>query len=189
MRFLSIFISTIFIFLNIGKILSSKKTSIFLFDIDNTICDTWKTIPKVKYRGLSYIISERDRVANLDIFLNMKKKIFDINQDSNNIIFLLSARNLYLLDTTYYYFKSFGLIKRIDQCLLVRSPADKIYLLKLICKITKKKIIFYDDFSYNHENGKVLFYDNLINEIKKLKIEYYDSNDILQINKNKLGKK
>ena len=44
-------------------------------------------------------------------------------------------------------------------------------------------IEFYDDMSYNHENGKVLFYENEINYIKNLNLEYFGVKYLNLLNK------
>ena len=54
---------------------------------------------------------------------------------------------------------------------LVPTAEDKLPYLKKALHQTNK-ITYYDDLSYNHENGQVKFYNSLIDYIKKTPINY-----------------
>ena len=43
---------------------------------------------------------------------------------------------------------------------------------------------YYDDLSYNHENNSVIYYKEVIKEVQKMGIDYYNYNEILNINQN-----
>jgi ribosome biogenesis SPOUT family RNA methylase Rps3 len=62
----------------------------------------------------------------------------------------------------------------------VSKPGDKLFYLNSI--LQTHRVIYYDDLSYNHENGKVLFYEKMIEEIKKMDIVYYDYDFIKKLN-------
>ena len=176
MRFISLTISIVFILISFLALNIKRKKNIFIFDIDNTICDTWKSLPRTKTRDLSYIINERKRVNNLLIFPRVKELLNEKIDNNKNAVFLLSARNIYLWDKTYNYFRNNNLKISIFSIFLTPKPNDKLILLRLILFLKNKeqKINYYDDLSYNHEYGNVFYYNHIINNVRKMNLKYYD---------------
>lgn len=177
-RLISLLISITFILLTFLILLLRKVENIYIFDIDNTICDTWKSLPRKKTKDLQYIINENKRIYDLNIFAPMQKYIQDLKSDKKNIILFLSMRPIYLLFNTIKYMNKNRIRTKFSQVLLVNEIRDKIIVLKIINKLFKAKVIYYDDLSYNHEYGKILFYNDIIEEIKKIDIVYYGYDDI-----------
>ena len=65
---------------------------------------------------------------------------------------------------------SFSLAQNL---ILVPNANDKFYFINKL-RENLYCVEFYDDLSYNHENGEIKFYDDLIDKINKLGIKYYD---------------
>lgn len=154
------------VFFKISIKLTNKK--IYIFDIDNTLADTWISFT---YR----YTSEFERYSSLAVFYKMRNYILSLN---NCRVIFLSARPFKVYKITYHWLKSIGVINNVMSLILVDKPNDKIKLLKNI----KKKVIFFDDMSYNHEYGEIKYYTNEIYELYKLpNIEYIDANRINKI--------
>jgi len=168
-------IKTYFLIRLKNHILFNKK--VVIFDIDNTLANTWPSL-KLDYK------STNERLKNLNIFQN----IFDLIQNyitSDNEIVFLSARNY----TTYFvskqWLKKNGFSKFL--LILVESPKEKLFFLKCI---KNKKIIFYDDMSYGHESGKIHYYESEITQIKKLhNVEYYGYDFLLKLQNKDINEK
>jgi hypothetical protein len=145
------------------KIYFIKKPKFCIIDIDNTIADTWPTINSNKDEFLRY--------KNLTAFDKMIH-FFKTEMLNKDVYFLfLSARNpIYFYTTKKWLLKhGFNSINLI----LVPEAEDKLQIIKLIP--LNKKVIIYDDLSYNHENGEVKFYYDIINKIKTMEnVNYFD---------------
>ena len=180
-RVVHVFLSYFFIFLIVLKILFSKKNKIYVFDIDNTVCDTWKSLPRLSSKKSDYITDEKIRVSNLQIFRGMQKHIKSIYKNNDNYVMYLSLRPIFLWISTMNYLKRHNILDSLSNLVLVNQIDDKFTVINLLSKLTRAKIIFYDDLSYNHEYGKVLYYDTLIKKLEKLDIAYYGYDEILKI--------
>ena len=73
-------------------------------------------------------------------------------------------------------------IREIPLFLVPRAEDKLPYLNKALEYATR--ITYYDDLSYNHENGEVKFYSNVITELKKLRITYIGYQEINKVNRN-----
>lgn len=146
-----------------------KNKKLYIFDLDNTIANTWISYNQ-KYSN------HKSRLENLSIFIGMKTLISKIDR-CNSIIIILTAREYWYYKLTKEWIESNNM--DIDELVVVSKPSEKLLLLKQInidCE-------YYDDMSYNHENNKVKFYNNEINDIKKLSnISYYNYGEIKKIN-------
>ena len=88
-RFISLFISLNFLIINLLIHYIKRKKNIYIFDIDNTICDTWKSLPRKKTKNFRYIRNEIKRISLLKIFTKMKEFILPYNEvihDTQNVI-------------------------------------------------------------------------------------------------------
>tara|TARA_A100001015_G_C14906907_1_gene678737 strand:- start:830 stop:1189 length:360 start_codon:yes stop_codon:yes gene_type:complete len=111
----------------------------------------------------------------------MRKEIESISSDSKNTVIFLSLRQIYLLNSTYRYLYTNKIIRIIFQILLVNSIYDKIKILKIIRKVIRTNIYYYDDMSYNHEYGEVKFYNKVIKQIQEMNINYFNYEKIIKI--------
>ena len=147
------------------------RKRIVIFDIDNTIADTWPSFLE-KYKN------ERERLNNLKPFKNIVKLVLNYSEAGNEVIFL-SARDYKFYKLTKKWITN-NCIKNF-QLILVSNPYEKLILLKIF---KDKDIIFYDDLSHSHEKGFILFYDDVFNEIKKLKkIKHVGYKELLNLQK------
>lgn len=147
------------------------KEKIIIFDIDNTIADTWPSFLE-KHKN------ERERLNNLKPFKNVVKLVQNYIDTGNEVIFL-SARDYKFYKLTKKWITN-NCVKNF-QLILVSNPNEKLILLKIF---KSKDIIFYDDLSHSHEKGFALFYDDVLNEIKKLKkIKYVGYKELLNLQK------
>lgn len=148
---------------NIG----TKK--LYIFDLDNTIANTW-----ISYNQ-SYS-SHKSRLDSLSIFIGMKKFISNIDKN-NSIVIILTAREYWYYSLTKKWIESNEL--NINELIVVSKPYEKILLLKEVMINCE----YYDDMSYNHENNHIIFYENEIKAIKSFSnISYYNYDDIKKIN-------
>ena len=80
---------------------------------------------------------------------------------------------------TYRWLKKNGLSFNVFNVILVPKAKDKLWFLSLFSK--NSNVVYFDDLSYNHENGQVLYYQEVIKNVNKLKLNYYNYKDILEI--------
>ncbi len=151
--------------------LHEKK--IIIFDIDNTLANTWPSFN-------SDFNSTNDRLINLPIFINVAEIVSKYISKGHRVVFL-SARNY----TTYFITKKWlnenGFIKFF--LFIVETPSDKLRVLNFL---KKKKIIFYDDLSFGHEKGKIEYYEKEIIQIKKMQhVLYFGYDFLLKLQNNK----
>ncbi len=146
----------IFIFFLLTYILLIyKKKRLIIFDIDNTLADTWPSF-------LENYDSDKERLTNLKPFKSIVKIVLNYESEGNKIIFM-SARPYFCYKLTKNWLvrnctKDFDLI-------LVSNPFEKLKLLKLF---RDKEIIFYDDLSHSHEKGFIAYYEDVLRELSNL---------------------
>jgi hypothetical protein len=147
--------------------------SYVVIDIDNTIADTWKYLNNLTdYRSYELIPSLNGTISEIEKEYVGVPRIFL----SNRSIFTHSATYNWLLKHQMFDDKK-------DLLILTSYPEQKIYYLnKLAAK--NAMIFYYDDLSYNHENGDVKFYHHIIEEIKKINLKYFDYTHIINLNLN-----
>jgi len=153
------------------KQLTKVSSEIYIFDIDNTIANTWPSFLQ-EYETLE------DRLSSLAIFYNMRNYIIELKNNGQDILFL-TARPYSSYNLTFQWLESIGLIKDEDCLFLVSKPNEKIQLLK---SIKNKKIFFYDDMTYNHEKGEIKYYEKEIKKVNSLAhIKHFDVEKINKI--------
>ena len=72
------------------KKLNSERTEVYIFDLDNTLYDTWRYLENKDYSNL---------YLSIPIFRGMKKEIMG-KSNKNTLIFFLTARRLKFLKVT-----------------------------------------------------------------------------------------
>ena len=146
---------------------------IYIYDIDNTICNTG-------YRSNYQGFLDKDLVNNLEVFIPIKNKILNQYKYSNNIFFFSVEPIKFWLLT--FWLNRNEIKVNIFQLFFFNSPMKKIKFIEYL--VNKGYLIeFYDDMSFNHENGKVMFYESEINYLKKLKLNYYGFKYLNLLNK------
>jgi len=161
-------ISYFFFRISISKY--SKKHEAVIFDLDNTLVDTY---PLLNRMSLSEVFrNAKVHPVMVSLLKDFSKK--DIK------IYILTSRKI-----NYYYITKFFLIENCMENVpffLVSKPIEKIKFLKSATRVFHK-VTYYDDLSFNHENGEVKFYQDIINEIHKLPVSYFGYKEIIAINK------
>jgi len=153
--------------LKFNKLLKNGQ-KICIFDIDNTIADTWPSF-NLKYKNTS------SRLSNLKPFTNMLDLIKSYYHNNYTIVFI-TARDYRYYFTTKNWLKKHNIYK--SNLILVQDVEDKIYFLDKI----RSECIYYDDLSFNHENGIVKYYERCIQKVKNMKnIKYHDYKSIIEI--------
>lgn len=146
------------------KQINTRDKEIYIFDIDNTVANTWPSFLQ-EYKTLE------DRLSSLAVFYNMRNYILNIKY-SGSKVFFLTARPYSTYNLTFKWLNDMGLIETKKFLFLVSKPYDKVKMLK---QVKNKKIFFYDDMTYNHEQGEIKYYKNEIKQLKKIQnIEYFD---------------
>lgn len=170
-----IFSPIINIFFYFKFIIFFKKTnsmSYVILDIDNTIAKTWQAIHTLK------------KPSNYEALLPLNGTIKEIKLKHNNTpkIFI-SNRNITAYKATLKWLLKYNLINTNKDLLILTSyPYQKLKYIRYLASKYNKMIYYYDDLSYNHENGNVKFYSNLIKEIENMDINYFDYHHIKKIN-------
>ena len=149
----------------------NHKNELVIFDLDNTIANTF---PYLQNRNLKEVYSKvtihSGMTNKLEECLKLKKKVI-----------ILSARSFkYHSITKNWINRNLSKIQEIP-LFLVPLAEDKLPYLNKALEHTNR-ITYYDDLSYNHENGKVKFYESLITQVKQLPINYIGYNEINYIN-------
>jgi hypothetical protein len=164
-HFLSLRITS---FLLINYNILFKKNNCFLFvDIDNTIALTWQSLNEKKFK------TERERILNIKVNNKVKIKIDEICMNYKVYPIYISVRPLYTYFTTRKWLKINFFKLSSSNLILVSSPDEKYKIINKLMKYNKK-IFYFDDLSYNHENGKTLFHQDTIDKIRTLDIDYFD---------------
>jgi hypothetical protein len=172
----------------------------WVVDIDNTIADSWKKMtPQYK----NDFRSQSDKMMDLDPFPSMQSLLKDI-PPRTRLVFL-TARQYIRYFVTKRWLQKHGFWQADSVIVLVEKMRDKAPLLEAVLKNFEKKgtpqyknnfdsflslntskpmtypIIYFDDLSYNHENGEVLFYENVIKAVQKMPIRYIGYAELLKM--------
>lgn len=169
-NYLSNKVNKLYFSLKFILLINKEAEKIYVFDIDNTIANTWPSF----LQGYSTM---EERLLSLAVFYKMREYILDISSQGSKVVFL-TARPYSTYNLTFLWLNSLGLIKNKNDLFLVLKPLEKIDLLKKI----HKEVNFYDDMTYNHEKGDMKYYENEIRLLKQLShIKYYGLNEINKI--------
>lgn len=144
-----------------------KYEEILIVDLDNTLANTWPSFLKENY-------SEKQRLLNLPV---LKGTINVVKNYQKSEIFILTARPY-----RYYIPTKKWLISNLGNNLTL-IMVDKVEQKLKFLKDKSKKIIYFDDLSYNHERGEIKFYQELIDKVRSLQnVQYFDYSEIKKIN-------
>jgi FMN phosphatase YigB (HAD superfamily) len=152
------------LYLNRGKLA--------IFDIDNTLLNTWPL--------RTGHLSEYEVYLKAAPFKAVTELIKDLERNGYQILFITSRRYRYYLLTVRTLLRYFPM-QIAKGIILVENPAAKIYFLSKAAGHLTEKILYYDDLSYNHEHGQIKFYSDVIEQVKKLNIVYFDASYLNQI--------
>jgi hypothetical protein len=173
----------------------------WVVDIDNTIADSWrKMTPQYK----DAFRSQSDKMMDLAPFPSMQQ-LFQNVPPRTRVIFL-TARQYIRYFVTKRWLKKHGFEQADSVLVLVERMRDKAPLLENVLKnyfekkgtpqyqsdfdpflmlnnskSTTYPIVYFDDLSYNHENGEVLFYDDVINAVQKMPMQYVGYEELLTL--------
>jgi uncharacterized HAD superfamily protein len=139
---------------------NNRKNDIYIFDIDNTISDTWPELltssQKIAYQN----------ARPFDNVINLIERLYE----RDKVVFFLSARSYNYLDLTKKWLINNKIFR--DNVFLVDNVNEKFWYLN---KCKNFKIYYFDDLSYNHEHGEVKYYEQFIKKIEKLSnVKFYD---------------
>lgn len=156
----------------------------YIFDIDNTLCDTWPTLSTVNGSWLYRFFTEAWRISFIPCFDNMMTCARVRNRRISSEVYFLSARHWSLWPMTYIY-----LIRHVgyfspSRLALVPSASRKIQKFERFMRLKAGPLVVIDDLSFNTENGKTLYYLEVIQFLKTNadRIRYIGKETIDQIN-------
>lgn len=148
--------------------------SIYFFDIDNTIGNTYPTLMRT-------YSNERERILSVKAFPRMKVLVSALQQSKSRKVIFLTSRSYLLWNVTATWLNRNGMNADKTDVILVKSPAEKIELLQSAAQ-THRRLVYIDDLSYNHEHGEVKFYDAETAAAGKLPLRYIGYKTILRFN-------
>lgn len=155
-----------FIFFIVNNI--SKDSVIHIYDIDNTLVDTWKYLNS----------NDKHILRRLEFHPEMKKLINNLYL--NNTVLFFSVRPLKNWNDTRIWLSSNLFKFKWFHLFLFSSPRHKVdFVLRL--SSLGFKIVFTDDLSYNHENGDVKFYTEEIIRVNNSTVSYVSYDEINKI--------
>lgn len=153
------------------KSISHSSGELVVFDLDNTLADTF---PYLLNGNLKQVY------LNLPAHIGMLK-IVDEYIKLNKSVIIISAREYRHYFITKSWVKQKIKSKKRIPVFLVPNAIDKLPYLHKASKAISN-ITYYDDLSYNHENGKVMFYTDVIERVREMSIKYIGYAEIGLIN-------
>lgn len=163
-------------FLEFNKHLSSRNDVLAIFDLDNTLLNTYPFLGE---------IDKEQMYLNLPAHEGMFSVFKQCLSEGKDVV-VISARSYRYKGATYNWFNK-NLQRNDIPIFLVPSASSKLNFLKVAIR-KRAKVVYFDDLSYNHENGDVKFYDNVIEEVRKLDLVYFDFDFIKKTNIDYYGK-
>ncbi|PWH19828.1 MAG: hypothetical protein DDG59_01815 [Anaerolineae bacterium] len=150
-----------------------KQRKLNIFDIDNTLADTWPSYLQV-YQ------THRERLKALPAFPRMIELVKQKYLQNECVVFI-SVRGYRNFFVTKSWLEKYDIFHW--NLFLVRTPQEKLKLIKIACAHFQE-IELYDDMSYNHEQGEVRFYENCLREIRKVPyLKYFGYTDLIRLQK------
>lgn len=150
-------------------ILLKDNSELVIFDIDNTVANSWVTFQEGHP-------SEADRLQSIKPFANMVGLVNDYHARGIRIVFL-SARPYSSYSLTHKWLTDYNF--RFDYLFLVPKAKDKLFFLR---SLGSRRTTYYDDLSYHHEHGEIKYYSAVINSVKQMhNIKYFGYEDILRL--------
>lgn len=153
------------------KKVAISNGELIVFDLDNTLANTFPYIRNGNIKK-TYI--------NLPAHKGMVKILEECIKLNKSVI-IISAREYRHYFITKSWVKQKVKSKKQIPVFLVPKAIDKLpYLIKAGKEINH--ITYYDDLSYNHENGEVKFYRDVIEKVRQMSIKYIGYEEIISIN-------
>jgi len=147
-----------------------KKTFIAIFDIDNTLADSWPTY-------CMNFISQKERLIHIKPFPRMTQVVQDYYL-KGALVFFISARRYRDYRVTRQWLINQKIYR--GNLIIVNSPEEKLKFLRLASQYGA--VDYYDDLSYNHENGEVKFYETCIRKVCMIpSVRYFDYHQIRKL--------
>jgi FMN phosphatase YigB (HAD superfamily) len=153
-----------------------KVKRVYVFDIDNTLADTWPSYLKKH-------TSEKERLEQLPVFTSMRNFVVKCQQHSENRVVFLTHRSVLTFGITMNWLRKNKMNCTARDLVIVGSPSDKIDFIYRLS--SKYKVRYIDDLSYNHEIGEIKYYSTIIDQVKKMPIRYYSKAVIDRFNSSK----
>jgi hypothetical protein len=155
----------------IQRLQNDARPVVWLVDIDNTLADTWPTIQQ-QWAG------EQQRYRSIPPLKGMIQQV--MNRPADADVIFLTARNYIYHDATIAWLQAQGLDAGKENVILVPKGKDKLPYIR--AAVQKKKVVYYDDLSYNHENGEIKIYHDVIAAVQQLPLQYIGLAQINAIN-------
>jgi FMN phosphatase YigB (HAD superfamily) len=144
-------------------LLKRDRKKVAIFDLDNTLFNTWPL--RKKYTD------DKTVYTNVEPFPGVLNIISSKRTDGYKILFI-SARHYLYYPLTFKTIKKHLPSEIAKSLILVPTARDKVFFIERLIK--KFEVIdFYDDLSYNHEHGEVKYYQEVIDKIQSLNVAYY----------------
>lgn len=153
-----------FLLLFVVKSKINSGSSLYVFDIDNTIGNTYPTLQK-KYG------SEKERLLSIPVFPKIKSVVQQLLKSESRKVIFLTARSYKTWSVTHEWLSKNDINASLSDVIIVSAPQQKIEFLQTILP-RNKRVVFVDDMSWNHENGEVKFYENEIRILSGLPLRH-----------------
>lgn len=152
-----------------AMVFARKHKEIAIFDIDNTIADSWPSF-------LVGYDSERIRLSSIRPFSSMIELVHEYSMSGKAVLFL-TARDFHYYSLTKRWLKTYFSCE--FALILVSHPREKI---KIIGRMKSNIVHYFDDLSYAHESGQVKFYNEEIDALSKMPcVTYVGYDDLLKL--------
>lgn len=151
-----------------------EDKSLYIFDIDNTIGNTYPTLNQK-------FATDKERILSVAPFERMKNLVVALQQSKSRKVLFMTSRSYLQWILTCDWLIQNHIPASLFDVIIVNSPAEKIRLISSICP-RQKKITYIDDHSWNHENGQVKFYEPDKLAAENLPIRYIGYKTILRFN-------
>jgi hypothetical protein len=167
-RFLMYFIHLIL--LESLKMKYRKNMTVKIFDIDNTLANTYPTI----------CANGQIPFSTLSVFPKVLEMVKKNCADTNTLVLFFTVRPIRYWLITYWWLNRQTINTSLFNLFICQYPMQKV---DLIDRLKKRwsKITLVDDLSYNHEQGEVRFYSSVIDEIKAREINYIGYSELREL--------
>jgi hypothetical protein len=151
----------------------APQRGVTVLDIDNTLADTWPSFSR------SWP-SRAARLSSLPVLPGVKSEIHDAGLRRDDLIVFLSHRSWRHWRVTRQWLRRHGFSVGVANLVLVAQAADKVKHLKRLTA-TGRRVTYWDDLSYAHEEGEARRYDAVIREVLTLDLDYHGADEIESI--------
>lgn len=160
--------------LYLSFLVKKSRLPIVIIDIDNTIANTWPTL-------IQDWDNESQRISSIEPITSVIDYIKNYYPETSYTWIYLSNRSYFIFFDTYKWLNKVNMNTNFN-VVFVPKPEHKINLFK---KYHNINFVYFDDLSFNHENGNVLYFDKEISYLNmNNNIKYYGHKKILSIIEN-----